>query len=174
MAKSRPPAGAAPYHRGLPTMPVPTMSESPSGYPANPRLILKSSYRHWESEPMRWSDSDQIGHANNLAFGAYCETGRSLFTRNVIQHDYRSSRQFVVSQLIINFVGELHWPAVVGIGTGILHVGRSSCRIGQGLFDGDRCFGSAESLLVMIDTETRRPTPIPEKLRARMAAYWIP
>ena len=100
-------------------MPVLTMSDSSSGYPANPRLILKSSYRHWESEPMRWSDSDQIGHANNLAFGAYCETGRSLFTRNVIQHDYRSSRQFVVSQLIVNFIEELYWPAEVMVGTGV-------------------------------------------------------
>lgn len=150
------------------------MSESPSGYPANPRLILKSSYRHWESERMRWSDSDMIGHANNLAFGAYCETGRSLFSRDVIRLDFKSGRQFVVSQLIINFIGELHWPAVVGIGTGVLHVGRSSYRIGQGLFDGERCFGTAECLMVMIDAQTRRPTPIDEDMRARLAEHRIP
>ncbi len=109
-----------------------------------------------------------------LAFGAYCETGRSLFSRDVIRHDFRSGRQFVVSQLIINFVGELHWPAEVSIGTGILHIGRSSYRVGQGLFDGERCFGSAECLMVMIDSSTRRPTPIDEGMRARLGAYRIP
>ncbi|GAC1625161.1 MAG: thioesterase family protein [Nevskia sp.] len=148
------------------------MSSAPaSGYPANPLLIRRDAYRHWERERVRWSDTDQIGHTNNLAFGAYCETGRSLFMKHFLDGARDARQMFLLTQIVINFVGELHWPAEVAIGTGVLSIGRTSCRLGQGLFDGERCFGSSEALLVLIDEQTRRPRPIPDDVRDWLAGY---
>ncbi|WP_439640527.1 acyl-CoA thioesterase [Nevskia sp.] len=149
------------------------MSASPTGYPANPALRIHSHYRHFERERVRWSDTDQIGHVNNLAFAAYCETGRSMFMNQVTMQNRALGRLFVVSQLVVNFIEELHWPAEVMVGTGVMQIGRTSYRVGQGLFANDRCFGTAESLLVQIDAESRRPTPISDELRAWLETYRI-
>jgi acyl-CoA thioester hydrolase len=149
------------------------MSASSPGYPSNPILRDPARYRHWEAERVRWSDTDQIGHVNNLAFAAYCETGRSQFMNQVTMQNRALGRLFVVSQLIVNFHEELHWPAEVRVGNGVLDIGRTSYRIGQGLFEGERCFGSSEALLVQIDAETRRPSPISDALRAWLETFRI-
>jgi len=137
-------------------------------------LTLRESYRHWEQERVRWSDTDQVGHVNNLAFGAYCETGRSLFLRRFVGRDADPRALFLPAQLTINFLGEAHWPAQVDIGTGILGIGRTSCRLGQGLFDDQRCFGTSETVLVLIDEQTRLPREIPGWLREWLAGSIIP
>ncbi len=162
-----------PYHVGPFRHPDAPMSVPPTGYPANPALSIHAHYRHFERERVRWSDTDQIGHVNNLAFGAYCETGRSMFMNQVTMQNRDLGRLFVVSQLIVNFLGELHWPAEVMVGTGVMAIGRTSYRVGQGLFVGDRCFGTAESLLVQIDDKTRRPTPISDELRDWLEGFRI-
>jgi acyl-CoA thioester hydrolase len=41
-------------------------------------------------------------------------------------------------------------------------------RVGQGLFQDDRCTATAEGVVVMVDAKTGRPTPIPEALRQRL------
>ena len=146
-------------------------STATPGYPANPLLAQRSLYRHWERERVRWSDTDMIGHTNNLAFGAYCETGRALFMKHLLGPAAESRQMFLLTQLIVNFIGELHWPAEVAIGTGVMAIGRTSCRLGQGLFDGERCFGTSEALLVLIDEDTRKPRPIPDAVRAWLSEH---
>jgi acyl-CoA thioesterase FadM len=42
--------------------------------------------------------------------------------------------------------------------------------MGQGLFDGDRCVGIADTLLVLIDEAKRLPLPIPDAVRAGLLA----
>jgi acyl-CoA thioester hydrolase len=140
---------------------------------AHAALIHRASFRHWEHEQVRWSDTDQVGHVNNLAFGAYCETGRSLFLKDFLSDRSQSRALFLPAQMTINFLAEAFWPAKVDIGTGVLGLGRTSCRIGQGLFDGERCFGSAETVLVMTNEQTRRPTEIPAWLRDWLSQYLI-
>lgn len=122
---------------------------------------------------MRWSDTDLVGHANNLTFGAFCETGRCMFMRQYVERDSSDRQMFLPTQLIVNFLGELHWPATVDIGTGVMSIGRTSCRIGQGLFDGDRCVGTSECVVVLIDEATRRPREIPDAVRTRFSEYLI-
>jgi acyl-CoA thioester hydrolase len=144
-----------------------------SSYPANPLLARRQSYSHWVPEHVRWSDTDLVGHANNLAFGAFCETGRSMFVKHYVEKDAAERAMFLPAQLILNFLGEAFWPAQVDVGTGVLSVGRSSCRIGQGLFDGERCFGTAETVLVLIDEQTRRPLALPDSIRNWLGGYLI-
>jgi acyl-CoA thioester hydrolase len=53
----------------------------------------------------------------------------------------------------------------------ILSVGRSSITVGQGLFAGDSCAATAESVIVLTDATTRRSTPVPDALRQRLAGW---
>ncbi|HLY56368.1 MAG TPA: acyl-CoA thioesterase, partial [Stellaceae bacterium] len=76
---------------------------------------------------------------------------------------------WVIARLALDFRAELHWPDEVEIGTGVIRIGRSSVTLGQGVFLGGRCVASAESVVVVMDQQTRRSAPIPDGLRAALA-----
>ena len=136
-------------------------------------LTRRSGYSHWMTELVRWSDTDMVGHVNNIAFAVYCETGRTHFMRKFVDKDANPRAMFLIAQLTVNFIGEINWPATIDIGTGVLSVGRSSCRVGQGLFDDERCVGSAESIMVMIDEKTRKSCEIPDWARTYLSNFSI-
>lgn len=136
-------------------------------------LKRREAYRHWVQEHVRWSDTDLVGHANNLVFGAFAETGRCHFLRTYVEHQAPQRVMILPAQLVLNFHAELHWPASVEVGTGVISLGNTSFRVGQGMFDGGRCFGSAETVLVAIDETSRRPRQIPARLREWLQGYLI-
>lgn len=137
-------------------------------------LTRRESYSHWVPEHVRWSDTDLIGHANNLAFGAFGETGRCLFLREHLDPQAADHSLFLPVQIVLNLLGEVHWPAQVEVGTGVLAIGNTSFRFGQGMFEGERCFATSESTLILIDEVARRPMPIPDVVRAWLQGYAIP
>lgn len=81
---------------------------------------------------------------------------------------------FVVGSLTIDFLGEVNWPSVVKIGTGVLRIGRTSCSIGHGLFVSGQCVATSESTIVLIDEFTRKPKVIPEWIRNWFNGFLIP
>lgn len=136
-------------------------------------LTQRSTFAHWACEHVRFSDTDMLGHVNNGALTTYCETGRTQCVLRYLMQDGIEGKVFVMARLEIDFRQELHWPAQVDIGTGILTIGRSSFQVGQGLFVADACVASAISTLVVIDSAARRPLPIDDALRARMSELLI-
>jgi acyl-CoA thioester hydrolase len=143
------------------------MNNPTSQRKANP-LTRRVTFSHWASEQVRFSDTDMLGHVNNASLATYYETGRTECVFKAISSDVGSSIVFVVARLSMDFLAEVHWPARIDIGTGIVAVGRASFTVGQGLFDGERCVGSAESVVVAIDPELRTPCAIPDWLRQRL------
>lgn len=80
---------------------------------------------------------------------------------------------WVIAKLTVNFLAQAHFPGDVVVGSRVEHVGRTSVRIGQGLFMDDLCFATSEAVLVWVDMDNGgRSTPLPadlvEKLRANM------
>ncbi len=138
-----------------------------------PRLRQRAAFRHWAAENVRFSDTDMIGHVNNVAYGAYCETGRTSFNRAALAAFLKQAGGGLVVRIAINYLGETHFPSTVDIGTGVAHIGTSSYTLAQGLFVGDRCVATAEGVLVRINRETRRPVPLPDDMRAALAAWVI-
>lgn len=136
-------------------------------------LAERVRYRHWVSDTIRYSDTDMVGHVNNLAFAAYCETGRTRFMHEFPKPLVGKDAQTVIARLILNFLGEAHWPGEVEVGTGVIAVGNSSMTLGQGLFTEGRCFATAESTIVMIDQATRKPRRVPDDFRAWLLGFQI-
>jgi acyl-CoA thioester hydrolase len=127
--------------------------------------LAHRGYAHWCHDQVRWSDTDMFGHANNLAFGAFAETGRCLFMRQFFQPGSPEEALLLPVQITLGLLGELHWPAQVDIGTGVISLGTTSLRVGQAMFDGERCFGTCDTIFVLIDNASRRPRSIPDSLR---------
>ena len=141
--------------------------------PRDPRLTDRRVYTYWQKDSIRWSDTDMVGHVNNLAFAAYAETGRTQFFRDILARNTASERLLVLAQINISYLGEMHWPGDVDIGTCLLKVSNTSCRLANGLFYGDRCVGTVDSLLVHIDQTTRQASPMDDELRHFLERHLI-
>ena len=81
--------------------------------------------------------------------------------------------QFVIARQVLDFRGEILWPGSVDIGSGLLSIGRSSFTLGQGLFVGERCVATAETVIVLTDERTRRSTPLPDGVRSKLSTMAI-
>ena len=136
-------------------------------------LLVRASYRHWIGERIRFCDTDMLGHANNGVFTTLAETGRVHFLERSGLPDPGPGLVWVIARIALDFRAELHWPDEVEIGTAVIRIGRSSVTLGQGIFLGDRCVASAESVVVVMDQQTRRSAPIPGALRAALAERMI-
>lgn len=140
---------------------------------AKPDLKDASLYPHWSRETLRYCDTDMQGHINNIAFSVFCETGRTQFLLEPGRPLTGPGTFLVIARLVLDFLGEIHWPGEVRIGTGVTRIGRTSFHLGQGVFVGDRCAAIADSVLVLADAETRRSTPLPDEMRVRLEARMI-
>lgn len=133
-------------------------------------LTDRRLYLQWSRDVLRYGDTDRQGHVNNAVFATFCETGRAAFLYDPMAP---IGTNFVIARLVLDFRSEVMWPGCVDIGTGVLSIGRSSFTLGQGLYVGEHCVATAEAVIVMIDDTTRRSTPLPETVRAKLAAKMI-
>ncbi len=138
-----------------------------------PDLTSRATYSYWYQEKLRFSDTDMIGHINNVAFVALMESGRVNFTRSGVIENLPNDVLVVMRRIELDYRAELHWPAEIDIGSVLLRIGNSSFAIGNGLFHGDLCAATSVTTLVVIGRETRRAAPIPAATRAGMERHVI-
>lgn len=110
---------------------------------------------------IRFADLDLVGHVNNGAYISLMETNRTrLFADNGLARHQLA--QFVIARFEIDFLQELHWPATVTATSGLEREGRTSMVVRQAVYQDETCLAWARAVLVTIDPEGRKPTPIPD------------
>ncbi len=110
---------------------------------------------------------------NNNAYGIYFETGRIAFMiGSGVRADPTDPAVFV-AHLEIDYLKELHFPAKLEIGVGVLALGNSSLRLGAVVFCGEVCHAVSQAVMVRIDRTTRCSTPLSEEDRAMLEPYMI-
>lgn len=134
-------------------------------------LTSRATFPLWVQETARYGDTDRQGHVNNAVFATFCETGRVSFLYDRGTPLAPRGCSFVIARLVLDFRAEIQWQDVVDIGTVVQRIGRSSFSLGQGLFVGATCVATSEGVIVLIDNATRRSTPFPDALRARLAEF---
>lgn len=125
-------------------------------------------------EKLRYSDTDKLGHVNNAVFSTMLETGRVEFLLASGPAMNAPGAVFVIANLQLDYLGEITWPGMVEIGTGVISVGRSSMLLKQALFQHGRCVASAQTVLVQMNEETRRAQPLTAETVARLEALKAP
>jgi acyl-CoA thioester hydrolase len=133
-------------------------------------LARRETYKFWTPEKIRYADTDRQGHVNNAVFATFCESGRVALFFETGEELAPQGCEFVIARLELDFRAEMRWPGHAEIGTVALDIGRSSFRLGQGIFNGDVCAATAETVIVLLDTATRRATPLPDATRAGLLA----
>jgi len=149
----------------------------PSSLPSDPRSLTLADFPVHQAVTTRWSDNDMYGHLNNAVYFELFDSAINGWqSQHVTMNPTTDPTQGVVAESRCVFYGEVAFPTPLVVGLRTVRVGTSSVTYQLGLFvDPDRSGGAdpaikalAHWVHVEIDTQTRRPTPIPDHLRALM------
>ena len=131
-------------------------------------LTDRSTFTHWVTDTVRFSDQDAVGHVNNVAIAAYVETGRLHFAHFVALTEREPDEGWILAHVAIDYLAESNWPGQVEVGCRITRVGTRSITVGTGVFKDDRCIATARS--VVAHRRGKQTAPIEGRLRRHMEA----
>lgn len=147
------------------------MSEKVKESPAT-----RDRYRHFLVVPTRWMDNDIYGHVNNVVYYSYFDT---VINRYLIGEGgldiARGEVIGVAAESHCKYHRGLAFPEDVDAGLAVGKLGRSSVRYEIGLFSNGQHEAAAEGWFVhvFVDRGTRRPSPIPDRMRAALERLLI-
>ena len=124
----------------------------------------RGAYKLWTTEHVRFADIDRNGHVNHAVFLSYFETSRVATTRNPAVGLLEPGENFNVVRVEVDYKAELRFPNDFEVGLRAIKYGRSSFRLGQAVFNGDRCCCTEEVVLVFMDSATRKSKPLSAKM----------
>jgi acyl-CoA thioester hydrolase len=151
-----------------------TYANKPNTGMAEPRV--RSAYPHFVTISTRWMDNDIYGHVNNVVYYSYFDTviNRYLITEGGL--DIAAGEVIgVVAESHCRYLRGISFPADIDAGLGVGKMGRSSVRYEIGLFATRETNASAEGYFVhvFVDRASRRPVPIPVRLRESLERLLI-
>lgn len=135
-------------------------------------LTAKASFPFWTEDTIRFADLDPLNHLNNIASAVYCEAGRAdLFVRE-FNHDFSDKINWVLANINISYLSPVDYPNAVSIGTRVKRIGNSSLTLSQGLFTGEKCFSTAETILVWADLEKGSSVRLSDVMKRKFNNYF--
>lgn len=131
-------------------------------------LTDRGIYTFWSRERVRWGDQDGARHINNVAYATYFEDARlDLLLAKVIPHKGKGDN-FIVRKVTIEYLGTAAYPNELEIGSCIVDIGTKAFTVGQGVFLGDRCLATGET--VHVHLRNREPHALTDELRVVLDA----
>ena len=124
----------------------------------------------------RWNDIDVFGHVNNAEFYAFFDTAVLSFLHKAGAIDgARGPHAMLVAESGARFHREVLFDDRLLVGLAVARLGRSSVHYRLGAFrnDEDRAAVDGRMVHVLTDRQTRRPVPIPERIRAEFDAIHL-
>lgn len=139
----------------------------------DPRTLTLDDFPVCRPVTTRWSDNDMYGHLNNAVYYELFDSAINAWQAEHVALDPTTdATQGVVAESGCIFSGEVAFPQPLVVGLRITKLGTTSVVYELGLFlDPARSDDTTIKALghwvhVEIDAATRRPTPIPDHLRA--------
>jgi acyl-CoA thioester hydrolase len=128
----------------------------------------------------RWADNDMFGHLNNAVYYQLFDTAiNGWIQTNVTLDPVTTSAQGIVAESGCRYFSELHFPEPLVVGVSVTRLGNSSVTYRLSVF---RALENDEPqpvaavghwVHVYIDKSTRRPTPIPDEIRALLSTACV-
>jgi acyl-CoA thioester hydrolase len=122
------------------------------------------------SLPTRWSDDDTYGHVNNVVHYSMFDTAVNGWLIEASGVDIRTLPAIgLVVETSCRYFSELRFPEVVTAGLALERLGTSSVIYRLALFGAaDEPAAVGRFVHVYVSREDRRPTPVPELIRAAL------
>jgi len=125
--------------------------------------------------PTRWRDDDVYGHMNNVVYYEYFDTAvnRWLVETGALPVPHGPVIGLVAETACRYFL-PVGFPQPVETGLAVARVGRTSLTYSLALFGAeDAAAAVCRYVHVYVDAATRRPTPLPDALRAAAQAVAV-
>lgn len=122
-------------------------------------------------DKIRYGDTDRQGHVNNAMFVRFYETSRAelLYDPKNVLHDDDGS--FVIANVTVDFLNEIHWPGKVDIGLKVTRLGKSSVTFLQAIFQHDQLVSTSTSVIVHVNNKTKKSSPLNKKAKDILNLY---
>lgn len=133
-----------------------------------PQPQPRSAYKVFRTIGTRWMDNDVYGHVNNVVYYSWFDTAVNAWLIEQGALDIHAGEVIgLVIETQCNYFDSLAFPQDVQAGLRVAHLGKSSVRYEVGLFAPGRETSAASGhfVHVYVDRATRRPVPLPEKLK---------
>jgi len=137
-----------------------------------PALLPLESFPLKSYDKLRYADTDRQGHVNNAVFATFLETGRVEMLYPDQNQLITPNNSFVIASLQLDLLAEIKWPGKVDIATGVMHVGNSSFKLYQQLFQHGVVVAKATSVLVQVNAKGRSE-PLSEEAKTILQGYII-
>ena len=142
---------------------------APTRLDSTPRL---EDFPYRLTDNVRFADLDPNQHVNNAVYATYFETGRVTLMKDRSYGLMPQGVTWIMVRLDMHFRAELRWPGTIEMGLGVVKFGRTSVTFDQAVFSEGQCVASAQSVSVLIDEATRKPTPLTEEI-VRSFQPWL-
>lgn len=142
-----------------------------------PHAEARTAYSAFRTIGTRWGDNDIYGHVNNVVYYSWFDTAVNahLIEQGVLDLAKGETIGLVV-ETGCNFFAPLAFPEPVDVGLRVAHIGTSSVRYEVGLFPegGDKTAAKGHFVHVYVDRQSRRPIPLPSRLKSVLEKLQCP
>ncbi|MFL5359252.1 acyl-CoA thioesterase [Archangium sp.] len=141
-----------------------------------PEVETADRYRYFQPITTRWMDNDVYGHINNVTYYSYFDT----IANHYLIHEGGLD---IVTSPVIGLVVEsrctyrapLAYPDTLRAGLRVDKLGNRSVTYGIGIFKEGEEQAAAHGYFVhvFVDRQSRKATPMPERLREALARITV-
>ncbi|HPU53469.1 MAG TPA: hypothetical protein PK359_18055 [Burkholderiaceae bacterium] len=121
--------------------------------------------------PARFADSDARRLASDQWLARCAEQVRVEFLDQVLSGRPRGVGGMMVAHVGLRWHRRVAPGAQAEAGCGVAHLGERSVALRTSIIDRDQCVATCESVMVSIDTTTRRSAALPEGIRDRLLPF---
>ena len=148
-------------------------SVSPDAAPlARPTSAPSLEIFPWRTTlPARFSDSDARRLASDQWLSRCTEQVRVEFLDQVFSAKPRGVGGMMVAHVGLTWLRRAAPGREAEAGCGVAHMGARSVAIRSAIIDAGQCVATCESVMVTIDTQTRRSAPLSDALRSLLMPY---
>jgi acyl-CoA thioester hydrolase len=134
-------------------------------------------YPHRFPIQTRWKDNDVYGHVNNVEYYSYFDTAINAWL--IREGGLDIERGDIIGLCVeshCEYKAALTFPETIEVGLRVGHLGKSSVRYELAIFreGGDEVTAEGHFVHVFVERETRRPVPIPPRLRDALERLRVP
>ena len=120
----------------------------------------KDDFKHHTFDKVRYGDTDKQGHVNNAMFARFLESSRTEILYHPDRPLHNEETSFVIANMSIDFLSEIHWPGQVDLYANVLRIGRSSITFEQAIYQHDVLCGYSTCVIVHVSNETKKSIPL--------------
>lgn len=119
---------------------------------------------------VRFSETDALGHVNNVSYFIYLEEGRVDFFQKLDTWVSLRDWKFILASVKCDFIDQVYFGQDLKVSTQISQIGNKSFRLVQNImeYETNKLVAKSESVMIYFDFDEQKSKPIPQELRDKL------